>query len=144
MGHTVLGGNMKRLAMSLLFIALWGSPHLWAVSSVITTNGSACPASTNTTALVVGLPQDKGGATLTISGTWTGTISFKATGDGGTTWTAVNVLPLASTTAVTSATANGTWQVNTAGFTGLCMLSSASMTGSATATITSSAASAKT
>ena len=135
---------MKRcLTIMLLALSILGTIPAWAASSKLTTNGSGCPAETNTTALVVGLSEDKGGATLTIAGTWTGTISFKATGDGGNTWSTVNVMPLASTTAVTSATANGTWQVNTAGFTGLCMLSSAAMTGSATVTITPSAASAR-
>ena len=113
----------------------------------ITTNGSSCPGTTNTTAIVVNLPEDKGGATLTVAGTWTGTISFYGTGSGGINgggiWTALSVLPIGSSTAVTSTTANGTWQVNVAGFTGVCMLSSASMTGSATVTITPSAASAR-
>src|ERR1017187_3949031 len=123
MSSRILGGNMKRLSMTLLFIALWAT-QAWAASSVITTNGTTCSPATN--CLVVNLPQDKGGATLTLSGTWTGTIQFEATGDGGATWVSVNVIPLASTTAVTSATGNGAWQVNTAGFTGLRIRSSAS------------------
>lgn len=131
---------MKRLSMVLLFIALWGIP-MWAASNTITTSASTCAALAN--CLVVNLPQDKGGATLTLSGTWTGTISFEATGDGGATWVAVSVTPLASTTTVTSATANGTWQVNTAGFTGLRMRASATMSGSALATIVFSSASAR-
>jgi len=118
------------------------SPLAWSVSNIITTNASSCPAKTNTTALVVGLPQDKGGATFDIQGTWTGTISFYMTANGGATWNAVNMMPVAATTAVTSATANGSWQRNVSGFTGLCMLSSAAMTGSATVTITPSGAAA--
>ena len=132
---------MKRTLTLLLFIAMW-SPLAWSVSNVITTNASSCPAKTNTTALVVGLPQDKGGATFDIQGTWTGTISFYMTANGGATWNAVNMMPVAATTAVTSATANGSWQRNVSGFTGLCMLSSATMTGSATVTITPSGAAA--
>jgi len=132
---------MKRLLTTLLFIALGAVPWGWAASANITTNGATC--ATATSCLVVNLPQDKGGATLVLSGTWTGTVQFEATGDGGVTWVAVNVLPLNSTSAVTSTSANGTWQVNTAGFTGLRMRSSASMTGTAVATITYSAASAR-
>ena len=128
---------MKRY---LLLLAL-ATSCLWAKSSIITTHGTDCSVATN--CLVASLVQDQGGATLVLSGTWTGTIQFEATGDGGATWASVNVLPLNSTTAVTSTTANGTWQVNIAGFTGLRMRSSASMTGSATATITPSAASAR-
>ena len=135
------GENMKLQRWFALFFVLLVAPMAWAASSVITTNGTTCTPATN--CLVVNLPQDKGGATLVLSGTWTGTIQFEATGDGGVTWVAVNVMPLNATTAVTSATANGTWQVNTAGFTGLRMRSSATMSGSATATITSSAASAR-
>src|SRR5208283_5270103 len=130
---------MKRLLTMLLFTVLW-TATAWAASNIITTHGTDCSVATN--CLVVNLPQDKGGATLTITGTWTGTIQFEAQGDGNT-WTAVNVIPLASTTPATSTSANGTWQVNTAGFTGLRMRSSASMTGAATATITTSAASAR-
>lgn len=133
---------MKRLTMTLLLVVLCAVPQAWAASAILTTNGSSCPATTNATALVIGLPQDKGGATLTIAGTWTGTISFYGQGDNGT-WQAMDARPLgASGTLVLTATANGTWQRNVAGFTGICMLSSASMTGSATVTITPSAAAA--
>src|ERR1035438_2815857 len=131
---------MKRYLL-LLAIALSMTTVGWAASSVITTNGTTCSPATN--CLVVSLPQDKGGATLTLSGTWTGTIQFEATGDGGATWVAVSVTPLNSTTTATSTTANGTWQVNTAGFTGLRMRASAAVTGSAFATINPSAASAR-
>jgi hypothetical protein len=136
---------MKRLTM-LLLLTLWSVPQMWSASANLTTNGSACPAATNTTAIVVNLPQDDGGATLTVSGTWTGTISFYGTGSGGgggPLWTALNATPLGSSTAVTSTTSNGTWQVNVAGFTGVCMLSSASMTGTANVTVNPSAASAR-
>ena len=131
---------MKRLTIALLFCVLWAVPQAWAVSAVITTNGATCNPSTN--CLVVNLPQDKGGATLTISGTWTGTISFEATGDDGTTWVAINATPLVSAAAVVSASANGSWQRNISGFTGLRMRSSAAMTGSAVVTITTSYAAA--
>lgn len=129
---------MKRYTLlTLLLIA----PSLWAASGTITTNGSDCSVSTR--CLVVNLPQDKGGATLTLSGTWTGTIQFEASGDGGATWASLNVMPSNSVTPVTSTTGNGMWQVNMAGFTGIRMRASATVTGSAQATITPSAASAR-
>ena len=131
---------MKRYTILLLLITLGASA--WAASANLTTNGSSCPVATNTTALVLGLA-DKGGATLTVAGTWTGTISFYGTGSGGMVWTALSATPLGSSTAVTSTTGNGTWQVNASGFTNICMLSSASMTGTANVTITPSAASAR-
>ena len=129
---------MKRLSMTLLFIALWAT-QAWAASSVITTSASTCALSVS--CLVVNLPQDKGGATLVLSGTWTGTITFEATADGGVTWTAIVAMPVATTTAFSTATANGLWQVNIAGLTGIRMRASATMSGSAIATITFSAAS---
>ena len=134
---------MKKLCLAALLILLGAVGQSFAASAVLTTNASSCPASTNTSALVVYLPQDKGGATLTISGTWTGTISFYWTGDGGTTWRALGAW-LSSTpgTIVTSATTDNTWQTNPSGGVGICMLSSASMTGSATVTVNYSAPSA--
>src|SRR5208337_2640738 len=130
---------MKRLLTMLLFTVLW-TATAWAASNIITTHGTDCSVATN--CLVVNLPQDKGGATLTITGTWTGTIQFEAQGDGNT-WSAVTVTNIATSATATSTTANGTWQVNTAGFTGLRMRASATVTGSATVTITPSAASAR-
>ncbi len=127
---------MKRILLVLLVVMIASSA--WAASGVITTNASTCTAGV---CLVLNIAQDKGGASFVLSGTWTGTISFEATGDGGTTWVAINAYPLNSGTAVTSATANGTWQVNCTGLTGLRMRGSATMTGSATATITPSYAS---
>ena len=132
---------MKRYTILLLLMATLGA-SAWAASANLTTNGSSCPVATNTTALVLGLA-DKGGATLTVAGTWTGTISFYGTGSGGMVWTALSATPLGSSTAVTTTTGNGTWQVNASGFTNICMLSSASMTGTANVTITPGSPSAK-
>lgn len=131
---------MKRmLTLLLALVALWGIPAM-AASATLTTNATACPgnggSSTSTSALVLGLA-DKGGATLTVGpGTWTGTISFYGTGSGGQLWTALLANPLGTTSPVTSTTTNGTWRVGASGITGICMLSSASMTGSVTVTIT--------
>jgi len=131
---------MKRLALALLLAAM--SVPAWAASGTLTTSGSTCTA-TGVTCLIVPMSQDKGAAGLTLSGTWTGTVTFEGSADGGVTWTAINALPLNSTTAVTSSTGNGTWQVNAAGLTTLRMRASATMSGSAIATITPSFASAR-
>lgn len=130
---------MKRYLLLVTLAALTLVPQAWAASNTITTSGSTCVLSV--TCLTVNLPQDKGGASLTISGTWTGTITFEATADGGTTWVAIVAMPVAATTAVSTATANGLWQVNVAGLTGIRMRASATISGSALATITSSFAS---
>jgi hypothetical protein len=55
------------------------------------------------------------GVALQLLGTWTGTVSFEATVDGNT-WVAFNMVPAASATAASSATANGAWSANCAGF----------------------------
>lgn len=126
---------MKRLALAALMIAL--SAPAFAASGVLTTSGTTC-ASTGVTCLIVPLQQDVGSAGFVISGTWTGTITFEGSADGGTTWTAMEAWPLGSRTAVTSATAGGTWQVNAAGLTTLRMRASATMTGKAAVTINTS------
>jgi len=45
-----------------------------------------------------------------LTGTWTGTVTFEVSVDGGTTWVTQNMMPSTGTqTAVTTATANGVW-----------------------------------
>ena len=121
---------MKRLAIVLFLLTV----PMWAASSQLTTSGSSCTA-TGVTCLIVPLSQDKGAAGMTISGTWTGTITFEGSADGGTSWTAIDAWPLGSRTAVTTATAVGQWQVNVAGLTTIRMRSSATITGTAIVTI---------
>lgn len=127
---------MKRIGLLILLTVLGVAPA-WAASSVLTTSGSTC-STTGVTCLIVPLSMDKGSAGFTIAGTWTGTITFEGSADGGTSWTAIEAWPLGSRTAVTSATAVGQWQVNAAGLTTLRMRASATITGSATVTITPS------
>jgi len=121
---------MKRLAIVLFLLTV----PMWAASSQLTTSGSSCTA-TGVTCLIVPLSQDKGAAGMTISGTWTGTITFEGSADGGTSWTAIDAWPLGSRTAVTTATAVGQWQVNVAGLTTIRMRASATITGTAIVTI---------
>jgi len=130
---------MKRLVIGILFGILLVAPS-WAASGTLTTSASTC-ASTGVTCLIVPLKQDNGAAGFAISGTWTGTITFEGSADGGTSWTAIDAWPLGSRTAVTTATAVGQWQVNAAGLTTLRMRASATMSGAATVTITPSYAS---
>ena len=45
-----------------------------------------------------------------LTGTWSGTVTFEVTADGGTTWVTQNMLPSTGTqTAVTTSTGNGLW-----------------------------------
>ena len=50
-----------------------------------------------------------------ITGTWTGTITFQGTVDG-TNWVSVLAVPSDSTSAATTATANGIYRVDAGGF----------------------------
>ena len=56
-----------------------------------------------------------GGVALQLLGTWSGTVTFEATVDGNT-WVAFNMVPSNSATAASTATSNGAWSANCAGF----------------------------
>lgn len=57
------------------------------------------------------------GVALQLLGTWAGTVSFEATLDEvAGTWVAFNMVPSNSATAASSATANGAWSANCAGY----------------------------
>ena len=75
-----------------------------------------------------------------IAGTWTGTVSFETTIDGGTTWNAIKVVPINGTTgvagaAVATATANGQFYAPNMGFGQFRVRLSTLGTGSATVSI---------
>jgi len=55
------------------------------------------------------------GVALQLSGTWTGTVTFEATVDGNT-WVAFNMVPAASATPASTATAVGAWSANCGGY----------------------------
>jgi hypothetical protein len=69
-----------------------------------------------------------------VAGTWTGTLQFESSVDG-VTWVATHGLPVgvaeANTTAVTTTTANGSWNVNSHGAAGVRVTATAVMTGQA-------------
>lgn len=58
---------------------------------------------------------NQGGVALQLTGTWTGTVSFEASVDGAT-YVAFNMVPSNSATAASSATGNGCWSANCAGY----------------------------
>ncbi len=49
-----------------------------------------------------------GGCAIQITGTFTGTITFEGTADGGT-WAALRVCPIGTSVSATTATAGGVW-----------------------------------
>ena len=77
---------------------------------------SVCGITTSSACLVVQVPPNANNtAWFTLAGTFSGTLQFEGSGDGGVTWGSLSATPTAGGTAVTSATAAGTWQVADAG-----------------------------
>ena len=73
-----------------------------------------------------------------VAGTWTGTLTFESSADG-VTWVATHGLPVgvaeANTTAVTTTTANGSWNINSFGAAGVRVRATAAITGQADVTL---------
>lgn len=82
-----------------------------------------------------------GAASIQLTGTWVATISFEGTVDG-VTWVAISGTPTNSTTAVTSATANGAWIFQVGGLTNIRARCSAFTSGTANALVRSARVSA--
>lgn len=116
--------------------------HGQGATGSMTAQGATCAVS-NACVVTPTLPNDTGGATFTLSGTWSGTVQFEASGDNQTSWVALNVTPSNSTTAVTSATANGTWQANIVGYTNVRLRTSTYSSGTIVGTINPSRTSAR-
>ena len=110
---------MTRILISLLLlVALFGRPAaaqtIGAVSPYTATaslTATTCVGASISAAGCIGV--NLGGykyVAVQLTGTWTGTVTFEVSVDGGTTWVTQNMLPSTGTqTAVTTATANGVW-----------------------------------
>lgn len=130
---------MKRLLLMLALLC--GVASGQSLTGSITATGATC----STTAACVDLQMpsgDAGSATILVTGTWVATLQFEASVDG-ITYAAINFVPPNSTSPVTSATANGTWQGNVAGYKNVRVRCSAFTSGTAVVTINSSKGMAK-
>jgi hypothetical protein len=109
----------------------------WVTGNLTAAAAAGTPPSItpNTTSQVTLSTVGFGGAAFTLSGTFTGTVSFYATGDGGNNWALLDVMPAGSMTATTTATAAGLWRVNVSGYTHVSMQMTAFTSGPAVATI---------
>jgi hypothetical protein len=140
-------GSLNLKKYFYLFILFLLSANYARAQSITTANltasGANCPTASPLNALCVPVGVTFGAATFTLEGTWVATVQFEASGDGGGTWVSINVTPSNSTTAVTSATGNGVWQANVAGYTNVRMRVSAFTSGTVIATISTSSASAR-
>lgn len=128
---------MKRILLFLLF----ASAAFGQMSSTgsISASGTNC-FTTNACIslhLINSVNASTANATITISGSFTGTLQFEASGDG-TNYVAITGTPVPSGAGVTSATAAGVWTFSIAAFTDLRVRASAFSANSATVTIQSS------
>lgn len=115
--------------------------------------GSLTASSTDCTAtnacIQSDIPQSIGGSTLQLTGTWSGTVQFEGNADvdsvtpANRTWVSVLATPSSSSTAASSATANGVWQVNVSAYKRIRIRVSAYSSGTIGATINLSQTSAR-
>lgn len=133
---------MKKRAIVIILILLALARAAPAQQkSNLTASSTNCVTANSCVSVAVDPPQ--GGATFTLSGTFSATVQFEASGDGGATWVALSVTPSNSTTAVTSATGSGTWQANVAAYTNIRERVSTYTSGTVVASIIESTASAR-
>jgi hypothetical protein len=144
---------MKRKFLSLgiaLLIFIVVGPPIRAQSGI---TGNLTASSTDCTAtnacLILSVPANVGGATIQLSGTFSATTQFEASGDplsvsvASATWVAISATPSNSTTTATSATAAGVWQVNLSGYRRIRVRVSTYASGTVAAAINLSTASAR-
>src|SRR5207248_1946730 len=98
---------------------------------------------TSTNCVLLPLPSGAASANVVLSGTFSATVQFELSADG-VTFVAANALPQPSGTAVSSATATGTWAIPLAGMTFLRARCSAFTSGTIGAYLQSSQAGAAT
>ena len=133
--------KIRLLVCSLIYLAgsfCYGQNY---ANGSITASGSTC--ATAGACVVAQLQQNSGGATITLSGTWSATVQFEAAADG-VNFSALSMTPVGGGSAVTSATGNGVWQVNIAGLSVVRARASALASGTAVVNIQGSQASART
>ena len=130
---------MKRYLWLALF-ALSLSAFGQSSSGNLTASSAAC-ATTNSCVVLV-LPLNSGSGAIQITGTFTSTVQFEASVDGGLTWASVLGTQLGSTTTATSATAAGRWRFNIGGLTHLRVRCSSYASGTVSVVIQSALVSA--
>ena len=103
------------------------------MAATVIKSASVTVAAQDNAATVSGFPSP-GSVAVQIVGALSATITFEATVDG-TNWVAFNMIPAASATAASTATAAGAWSASTGGFAGIRARCSAYSSGSPVVTI---------
>ena len=133
---------MKK-TLVLFFLLLTGAVVSFGQQKQPLTAQAASPCSTTgPTCLIATGDPNYGGATFTLSGTFSATVTFYGSGDGGASWQTIDVTPSNSSTQTTTATAPGIFQYNISGYTNLQILVTAYTSGTVIASIVPSHASA--
>lgn len=104
-------------------------------TTVITSTSSSC---TLTACLQDPLPPNTGSVSVTVSGTFTGTLQFEESSTNGTTWVSARGAPQPTGAAATSTTSTGVWLFNEASRTNFRVRASAFASGRAEVTATTS------
>lgn len=142
---------MKKILYVCLFVAFLGPPAFAQQAGGVTGNltASSTDCTTTNACLLLNVNPNSGGATIKLSGTFSATVQFEATADeltvlpSAASWVAINATPSNSTTAASSGTAPGVWQVNVAGYQRIRVRVSTYVSGTVAATINLSTASAR-
>jgi hypothetical protein len=106
---------MKKLLIFVLAVVSLGVAQQQTGGS-LTAQGATCATSGACISLHFEF-NDVASASIQLSGTFTATVQFEASSDGGATWVAISGTPLNSSTAVSSATTANTWKFNVASLT---------------------------
>jgi hypothetical protein len=106
---------MKKLLIFVLAVVSLGVAQQQTGGS-LTAQGATCATSGACISLHFEF-NDVASASIQLSGTFTATVQFEASSDGGATWVAISGTPLNSSTAASSATTANTWKFNVASLT---------------------------
>lgn len=131
------------LLLMILAIAIRSSPLLAQNVAVGNITATSANCTTGSACVAMELDSEKGSAVIGITGTFVATVQFEGTANG-TTYFAVQAMPIPSGAGVTSATSTGQWRVNVAGLVEVRVRASAYTSGTAVVTISRSSASAST
>lgn len=137
---------MKTFASLLLALsATWAGAQNLTTFGNITSQATSC-ANSGTALVLYKIPTQAApnaagiqSVGVMLSGTWSATVDFVGSVDG-VNWTAVTAYPQSSGAPATSATANGTWAISTAGLAYVCVFSPSYSSGTAVVTMAASSA----
>jgi hypothetical protein len=143
---------MKRISIFILLLTLTlfsgdlshaQTAGTTIVTSPITSQATTCQPQTPSTACVIlQIPPSTAQVSITIPSTpsYSGTLQFEGSTDGGNTWVPAYATPNGGGTAVTSTTASGVWFVAAGGFSFLRVRASSYTSGTASITLNPSQA----